>query len=1144
MPVAGTDAARPASADASGDDAVVGDELRGRYDAWAPRYDVETAQLGWCAPARIHAALAEVSPPMPHLRVLDLGVGTGQASRPYLDVGAAVTGLDLAPAMLERAAALRPGFFRLVEHDLERPLEAAGVAAASFDLVVGCGVVHFVRDLSGLLRGCARALAPGGVLAFTYVPPQSRPFSAATQVRAPASVEAEVTSLGLECLSHERFVAYEQAPSGVEEGTKAVRYQLLVARDPRPRAPLDGALSRIDKTACVDRSRVEAVAGTTPLRLSAPPRVEAGSGEGLASGDPSSRHGLVDALAAQVSTGRVSLIALAEALARALHGVPGRADPKPGQARTDVLAVFAHPDDESIYAGATLSALAAAGHRVRLFSLTDGAGGRGVDHRGRDALARRRRGELAAAADELGLIDVDVRDFPDFGKYRDPQRRSPVTAADTLARWGVEATVKAIAGALARHRPRVVLTFDATRDPNYSLHGHHLAVGAAVAVAAARAGDPTLEALWTAVAPAEVGPDGVRVTAAADPHKRAAIARHVSQGFSSARLLEALDRGEAPDEGWNPLWIAANRRDDLDDADGIARLAGRPAWTARLGEGGVAAAALRGDATARAVLAWPGPPASLADGGARGEIHVVTGQQVGVFGGPALTLVKAAAALALARRLGGRASFWMATHDHDLDEVSSLWVPHDGGLGRRRLTVALPRAVRGGPVGAAVLGPEIERALDELARALRPLPHAEPALALARDAYRPGATLAGAFAALLGALLPGLQVTDPTAPALARDIAAPLRAAIEGPREVLDALERRRQLLVEHGWPAPVDRGEGTLPVFVADEQGRRRPLRWLEGETFDLGGTITRRAALLEALDHRPADFSPDVLTRPLVQDAALSASHYIAGPGELAYLAQATALHGLLGVPPAQAWPRPRVTLLDHEAANALEHWPSLRPAALTGAAGARIALETALRSARDGDPAIAHLRTALLALRRTRAALVDATAGAGIGAPLDEGTAARLRHLAAALAPVERGLARRADEVGARTRAVLAAVGAGTGLAELLEREVARHLAAPAHRPPSRRPIGRVVRSLVRVERAVARALPEADLQARRVREQVAPRGLPQDRVASVIEWVARIGPGVGEALVDALGRRRPTDLLDRRIAWTAPQLEVGE
>ncbi len=62
-----------------------------------------------------------------------------------------------------------------------------------------------------------------------------------------------------------------------------------------------------------------------------------------------------------------------------------------------------------------------------------------------------------------------------------------------------------------------------------------------------------------------------------------------------------------------------------------------------------------------------------------GTVAVVTGQQVGLFSGPAYTVFKALTAVKLAEHLSGQGIpavpvFWLATEDHDLAEVDHAWV--------------------------------------------------------------------------------------------------------------------------------------------------------------------------------------------------------------------------------------------------------------------------------------------------------------------------------------------------------------------------------------------------------------------------------------------------------------------------------------
>ena len=78
---------------------------------------------------------------------------------------------------------------------------------------------------------------------------------------------------------------------------------------------------------------------------------------------------------------------------------------------TSVLAVVAHPDDESFGLGAVISTFISSGARVDVLCFTKGEAStlRGVE----GDLATIRRGELTAAARELGITTVHLLDYPD-----------------------------------------------------------------------------------------------------------------------------------------------------------------------------------------------------------------------------------------------------------------------------------------------------------------------------------------------------------------------------------------------------------------------------------------------------------------------------------------------------------------------------------------------------------------------------------------------------------------------------------------------------------------------------------------------------------------------------------------------------------
>ena len=143
-----------------------------------------------------------------------------------------------------------------------------------------------------------------------------------------------------------------------------------------------------------------------------------------------------------------------------------------------LMAVLAHPDDESLGFGGTLAKYAAEGVEVFLLTATRGDGGRyrghprdDPRHPGAAALAEIREAELRAAADVLGIREVSLLD------YRDQQ----------LDRADPHEVVSHIARHLRRVRPDVVLTFGP--DGAYG-HPDHVAISQFTTTAIGAAADP------------------------------------------------------------------------------------------------------------------------------------------------------------------------------------------------------------------------------------------------------------------------------------------------------------------------------------------------------------------------------------------------------------------------------------------------------------------------------------------------------------------------------------------------------------------------------------------------------------------------------------------------------------------------------
>ena len=319
-----------------------------------------------------------------------------------------------------------------------------------------------------------------------------------------------------------------------------------------------------------------------------------------------------------------------------------------------------------------------------------------------------------------------------------------------------------------------------------------------------------------------------------------------------------------------------------------------------------------------ALAAGPATMHSLERLAKPGCCAVVTGQQVGLFTGPAFAIYKALTAVKLACTLSDQGLeavpiFWLATEDHDLAEVNHCFVQDREGI-PRRLEYSSPAPVPHAAAGSLMLAEEI-RSLTDLVRSLLPETPAGAELAgLVSECYRPGVSLGAAFGSMMTRLfrVHGVVLVDPLDARLHQLSASVFREAAESaPAIAADLLECNRRL-TDRGYHAQVRVTENHSVLFLY-EDGQRTALRMEDGGFVSSLGHSYKPQELLAMLEENPSLFSPNVLLRPVMQDALLPTVAYVGGPSELAYLAQATPLYDrILGRMPV-LFPRASVTVLD---------------------------------------------------------------------------------------------------------------------------------------------------------------------------------------------------------------------------------------
>jgi len=254
---------------------------------------------------------------------------------------------------------------------------------------------------------------------------------------------------------------------------------------------------------------------------------------------------------------------------------------------------------------------------------------------------------------------------------------------------------------------------------------------------------------------------------------------------------------------------------------------------------------------------------------------VATGQQIGAGWTPALSVVKALAALAEARRLGGRAVYWLADEDHDRLEVASTVGLQGDRLVRHRFRFQAPEHTATGwlPWGPAQQG-EAEALWGPLPAPAAPTLRGH-VLALGEPLWRRG-----------------LTPFSPTAP----EVRQPIQAELERWRALgLEADLLAQALRLEQaGVAVPLDPREQAAWFSLDPRDGQRRRL--------EPGAPCPRGCWL-----------SPGAALRPLMQSLLLPGlAAVVLGPAERAYWRLTEPLWARVGLEPPRIVSRPTVYVL----------------------------------------------------------------------------------------------------------------------------------------------------------------------------------------------------------------------------------------
>lgn len=297
-----------------------------------------------------------------------------------------------------------------------------------------------------------------------------------------------------------------------------------------------------------------------------------------------------------------------------------------------------------------------------------------------------------------------------------------------------------------------------------------------------------------------------------------------------------------------------------------------------------------------------------------------------------MSVYKAATAIKIAQLLqqSGYSAvpvFWLASDDSDFEEVrSTQFFNQDGGP----LSVSYPGSAKSADrmVGGLPLGPA-QLPLNQVRKEADGGEFRDVILDLLGRTYRSSGTFREAFACWINSIFAdyGLVVFDPLLPEYKSGLKAVFSKAVSSRQQIVAALEKRARLMNERGFSVQVHTDESETLLFWIDGE-KRYKLEWADGRyrTKSVSLIDLNESEILQAIEERAENFAPNVLLRPILQDHLFPTAVYVAGPAEVSYYSQISAIATIWNLEMA-AFPRVGVTVVDRKAQRLLKKY-ELKP------------------------------------------------------------------------------------------------------------------------------------------------------------------------------------------------------------------------
>ncbi|KAF0152810.1 MAG: hypothetical protein FD143_738 [Ignavibacteria bacterium] len=302
-------------------------------------------------------------------------------------------------------------------------------------------------------------------------------------------------------------------------------------------------------------------------------------------------------------------------------------------------------------------------------------------------------------------------------------------------------------------------------------------------------------------------------------------------------------------------------------------------------------------------------------------IAVITGQQLGLFGGPLYTFYKTITAIKLCQTLSEQYSdfnfvpvFWLEGDDHDFDEVRNFsMLSNENSLLNIKYEDGLEEENNRGSIGELKFNDNLNAVFNKISSSLRETEFKASLIDLLKSFYQTDKTFLESFRELMINFFDeyGLVIFNPLDSKAKRLLIPVFKKAIaEYSDQSLVLVERSAEL--EEVYHAQVK--VKPINLFYLEENERLLIEPTDSGE-LRLKGKRKKFSFddILNHIEFTPEKFSPNVLLRPICQDYLFSTGFYIGGPGEISYFAQVNPLYEIYDIEEPFIYPRASATIVE---------------------------------------------------------------------------------------------------------------------------------------------------------------------------------------------------------------------------------------